>query len=184
MPEYNGIQILKYIESNKLEKFKNSIIVVSGEMNLILQIRNNPYLFSYIDKISGIEKILEEINSLIEIKENEKSSIEYKVCNELKILHYNFSYIGTKYLMETIILLYKNNKWEDIKLEKEIYPILSKKYKKSVNNIKTNIINATDLMYYDCSSDILNKYFRILDSQKPTPKAVISTITSKLKYKL
>lgn len=95
LPEYNGIQILKYIESNKLEKFKNSIIVVSGEMNLILQIRNNPYLFSYIDKISGIEKILEEINSLIEIKENEKSSIEYKVCNELKILHYNFSYIGT-----------------------------------------------------------------------------------------
>lgn len=184
LPKYNGIQILKYMESNKLVKFKNSVIVISGEMDLILQIRNNPYLFSYINKTSGIEKILVEINNLIKIKEDEKSSIEYKVFNELKNLHYNFSYNGTKYLMETILLLYKTNKWEDIKLEKEIYPILSKKYKKTVRNIKTNIIHATDLMYYDCSSDILNSYFKIFDSQKPTPKTVILTITSKLKYDL
>ena len=67
LPEYSGIQILKYMESNKLVKFKNSVIVISGEVDLILQIRNNPYLFSYINKISGIEKILVEINNLIKI---------------------------------------------------------------------------------------------------------------------
>lgn len=71
LPEYSGIQILKYMESNKLVKFKNSVIVISGEVDLILQIRNNPYLFSYINKTSGIEKILVEINNLIKIKEDE-----------------------------------------------------------------------------------------------------------------
>ena len=109
LPKFDGIQILNCMESNKLVKFKNSVIVISGEMDLILQIRNNPYLFSYIAKTSGIDKILMEIENLVNIKENEKSSIEYKIYNELKTLNYNFSYVGTKYLMETISLLYNTN---------------------------------------------------------------------------
>lgn len=184
LPHYTGIEILDYIESNKLIKYKNSIIVISGEIELLLKIRNNPYLYSCIDKISGFEKILREINTLIEIKEQEKNSSEYKICEELKKIHYNFSYVGTKYLIETILLLYNNDSMEGIKLEKEIYPIISKKYKKTVNNIKTNIINATDLMYYDCDSEILNQYFRICDDEKPTPKTVILTILNNLKYNL
>lgn len=148
LPKYNGNQILDYMESNKLVKFKNSVIVISGEIDLILQIRNSPYLFSYINKTSGMEKILQEIEKLITIKEDDKSLIEYKICNELETLHYNFSYVGTKYLMETILLLYNTKLWEDIKLEKDIYPIISKKYKKSVNNIKCNIIHATNEMFF------------------------------------
>lgn len=184
LPYYNGIEILDYMESNKLVKYQNSIIVISGEMESILQVRNNPYLYSCVDKISGFEKILGEINALVGIKEQEKNSLEYKICEELKKIHYNFSYIGTKYLIETILLLYDNSNMESIKLEKEIYPIISKKYKKTINNIKTNIINATDLMYYDCKSNILKEYFRICDDEKPTPKIVILTILTNLKYNL
>ena len=142
----NGIQILDYIESNKLTKFKNSIIAISDNMNLMLQIRNNPYLFSYITKTSGMKKIIKEIGALAKIKEDNESLIKRKICNELETLHYNFSYVGTKYLMETIFLLYNTKLWEDAKLEKEVYPIISKKYKKSVNNIKCNIIHATNEM--------------------------------------
>lgn len=180
LPYYNGIEILNYIEENNLTRYKNSIIVISSEIELIVQIRNNPYLYSYVNKISGYESTLKEINKLIEIKEQEKSSIEYRVCEELKKLHYNFSYVGTKYLEETILLMYNKNKWENTKLEKEVYPILSKKYKKTVNNIKTNIINATNLMCYDCEYSVLNDYFKILDNEKPTPKTVILTIMNKI----
>lgn len=184
LPHYNGIEILNYIETNNLIKYKNSIIVISGEVELLMQIRNNPYLYSYIDKMSGLDNALKEINKLIEVKEQEKSSIEYKICEELRKLHYNFLYIGTKYLEEYILLMYNKNNWENIKLEKDIYTILSKKYKKTVNNIKTNIINATDLMYYDCESNTLNEYFKIYDNEKPTPKVVISTIINNLKCKI
>lgn len=68
-----------------------------------------------------------------------------------------------------------------LKLEKEIYPKLSKKYKKTVNNIKTNIINATTIMFYDCESNILENYFGIRENEKPTPKTVVSTIIGNLK---
>lgn len=184
LPYYSGIGILNYIEENNLTRYKNSIIVISSEIELLVQIRNNPYLYSYVNKISGYENTLKEINKLIEIKEQEKSSIEYRVCEELKKLHYNFSYVGTRYLVEALLLMYNKNNWENIKLEKEIYPILSKKYKKTLNNIKTNIINATDLMCYDCEYKVLNEYFKISDNEKPTPKTVISTIMNKIKYNL
>lgn len=182
LPYYSGIEILNYIEENQLTKYKNSIIVISSEIELLVKVRNNPYLYSYVNKISGYENALKEINKLVEIKEHEKSSVEYRVCDELKKLHYNFSYVGTRYLVETILLMYNNNNWENAKLEKEVYPIISKKYKKTVNNIKTNILNATDLMYYDCEYKVLNEYFKISDDEKPTPKTVISTIMNKIKY--
>lgn len=181
LPKCNGIEILNYMESNKLVKFKNSVIVISGEMELILQIRNNPYLFSYITKTSGIKKILEEIESLLKIKEDNKSSIEYKICNQLETLHYNFSYVGTKYLMETILLLYNTELWEDTKLEKDIYPIISKKYKKSVNNIKCNIIHATNEMFFDCEQKKLLSYLKEYSSLKPGPKKIIFSVLEKLK---
>lgn len=184
LPSYNGIDILKYIQSNNLIKYKNSIIVISSHVNLITQIRNNPYLYTYIDKISGFDNVLSKINKLIEIKKLEKDSLEHRICKELETINYNFSYMGTKYLLETILLLYKEKNWEDIKLEKKIYPILSKKHHKTVNNIKTNIINATELMYCSNDSNMINKYFRFYDNEKPTPKLVISTIIDKLKYGL
>jgi len=184
LPHCSGIEILNFIESNKIVEYENSIIVISSEMNLMLQLKDNIYLYSYINKISGLEKILTEVQQLVEIKENEKSSIEYKVCTELKKLHYNFSYKGTRYLMEAILLLYNRNNFENVKIEKEIYPQISKKYKKTINNIKTNIINATDLMCYDCEQDILNKYFGIYNNEKPTPKMVIASIIDNIKYRL
>ena len=182
LPNYNGIDILKYIEDNNLIKYKNSIIVVSGEMELMIKIRNNSYLFSYIDKMYGLERVIQEINILIDKKENEKSSIEYKTYKELSKLHYNFSHVGTRYIVDTIILLYNYKEYKEIKLEKTIYPIIARKYKRTINNIKTNIINATNLMYYNCEISELDSYLNIYYDEKPTPKMVILTILNNLKY--
>ena len=181
MVNINEIQIFDYIESNKLIQFKNSIIVVSGENGTEVKLKNNAYLFSYISENSDISKIIMEIEKLAKIKEDEKSLIEYKICNELKHLQYNFSYVGTKYLMEAILLLYYNKLWEDIKLEKEIYPIISKKYKKSVNSIKCNIIYATNEMFFDCNQETLLSYLEEYSLLKPGPKKIIFSVLEKIK---
>ena len=181
MVNSNEVQIFDYIESNKLMQFKNSIIVVSGENGTEVKLKNNAYLFSYISENTDISKIIMEIEKLAKIKEDEKSLIEYKICNELKYLQYNFSYVGTKYLMEAILLLYYNKLWEDIKLEKEIYPIISKKYKKSVNSIKCNIIYATNEMFFDCNQETLLSYLEEYSLLKPVPKKIIFSVLEKIK---
>lgn len=65
-------------------------------------------------------------------------------------------------------------------LSKNIYPLIAKKYNKSVNNIHTNIKQATKYMYRDCDSNILKNYFCFYDDVKPTEKQVIYTILNKL----
>lgn len=179
-PHYIGLEILDYIETNNLTKYRDSIIIIAKEIEALFQIENNQYVYSYLDKITEFEEILAEINKLVEEKEN--TSIEIKVINELKKLNYNFTYIGTKYLIESIILLYNKENFEDAKLDKEIYLKLSKKHNKTVNNIKTNIIHATDSMRYDCELDKLNKYFGFFVDEKPTPKIVIFTVINNLKH--
>lgn len=78
IPEYNGIDILNYIENNNLEKFKSSIIVISGEIDMITKLRNNPYLYTIINKANGYDVILRELNNLIYIKEEEKNLLIIK----------------------------------------------------------------------------------------------------------
>lgn len=184
LPNYNGIEILYYIQKNNLTKYQDSIIAISGEMGLLSKLKGNSYLHSFISKVAGFEKITREINDLIEMKESEKYSIEYKVHKELEKLNFNFSYVGTQYLYETILILYNkyNDCFEDKKLEKNIYPIISKKYKKSVNNIKTNIINASNAMYYDCEYKILKEYFGVDYNEKPKPKEIVIKILNNIKY--
>lgn len=135
--------------------------------------------------MSGFDKIKKEINELIEIKNDKNYSIDYKVHIELEKLNFNFSYVGTQYLLEAIIILYNNyiNSFKKQKIAKNIYPIIAKRYKKTVNNIKTNIINVCDLMCYDCKYEVLKEYFGDVYNRKPTPKKIMITVLNKLKYK-
>lgn len=176
LPGNSGVDIIKDLEKNNYEKYKNSIIAISGEFTLLSQVMQSPYLYTYINKIVEFEQIIKIINELIEIKKSSKLSIEEKIKIELKKLKYNFSYIGTIYIYETILFLYSQSPNKKIKLEKQVYPILANKYNTTINNVKTNIINATNEMYYDCNVEILNKYLGIYYDEKPTPKEVISTI--------
>lgn len=182
IPQFNGVQILEEIERYNLVKYKGSVVVISGEISLISKVMHNTFLYTYINKICGFERIEKEITQLIEIKDQEKNTLENRIFKELQSLNYNFSYLGTQYIGDAIKLVYEYDNIENIKIEKNIYKKLAQKYKKTLNTIKTNIINATDLMYYDCDCTTLSKYFNIYHSEKPTPKVVITTIVKKLKY--
>lgn len=108
---------------------------------------------------------------------DEKKIKEIISC-ELRKIEYNFSYIGTKYLIEVICIII-TNKITEYDLQNDIYPILSKKYNTSVYNIKSDIRNATDKMYYDCEEKKLTEYMGHF--LKPTVKKVINSILKRLR---
>ena len=129
-------------------------------------------------KLSGIE-VLDMLAE--EKKEKYDKYISKTIYEELCLLNFNFSHIGTKYLADTIYILVKSNVEN---LSKEVYPILSKRYNKSILNIKCNLYSAVNSMYYDCESSILKNYFKFSEDMKPTTKLVANTISNKIKKRL
>lgn len=70
LPEYSGLDILEFlIRYNNI--YNNSVIVISGESEMILKVRNNPLVYSYINKGAGMENIIKEINQLVFLKKEE-----------------------------------------------------------------------------------------------------------------
>lgn len=184
LPGCSGIDILKIIEEKSIQKYSKSIIVISGEPEMLKLIQNNQFVYTFIPKGYGFEYILEKINTLIELKKLRKEPIENRIMFELRKVNYNFSYIGTKYLYESILIICTMFDHEKIKLEKKIYPLIAQRYHTTVSNVKTNIVNSTNEMYYDCRKDVLNHYFGLCDSEKPTPKEVISVIVAKIEHQM
>lgn len=174
----SGVDIIKYIESHKLDKYKNSIIVFSGETQLLNKIIHSSYLYSYILKGNGFNTLLKDIKSLIQLKNLETLNI--RIDTELKHLNYNFSYDGTKYLRETIIEIYKIKDHFDGNLNKNIYPIIARRYHKKTNTIYCDIKHATNLMTYDCNEQTLNSYLKKTYYSKPKINDIIYTILNKL----
>lgn len=108
--------------------------------------------------------------------------VKNKIKQELKKIAYNFSYKGTSYLVETIYILYRSfqKKPEECNLEDEIYPLVAEKYNTSANNVKCNIRNATDKMFYDCDEKVLREYLRDYEFSKPGAKRIAFKILERL----
>ena len=139
------------------------------------------YIFSYIKYSNDLTKIINILKKIILEKEhsNKESILENKIKRELRKLNFNFTYIGVRYLIDCIMIIYTKN-LEKINLKSTIFPILEKKYKKSINTIKADITHAIKMMYYECEEFIVLDYFQYLDMAKPTLKEVITTIIEKI----
>ena len=163
----NGIQIIQKIKSfNSLKK--PYIIIISGEIDLINSLIKQPNVYNIINKLQSKTEIYNLIKKFIfEFKFNEnETNIKNFIRNSLKNKGYNFKYKGTIYLLESIEYIYRNNNMDLLSnLEKNVYSYISHKYKKTVRNIKTNIVKATNYINY-------NNYY----CYKETPKEVISNI--------
>lgn len=159
------------------EKYKNIILFILSNKKINVEILNYPYI--YLDNLSDIK---EKIISIIAKKEK-KFNLRKEIQNELYYLGYNPKYYGTQYLIDVISILYTNDNFDDDKLEKYIYPIIAKKYNKTVNTIKCNIINATNIMVCECQEGKLLKYLEYYSYSKPGPKKIIERILIKIQEK-
>lgn len=178
----SGVDIINFIEKENLYKYKNSIIVFSGETTLLKKVIHSHYLFSYILKGNGYNHLLNELKLLIKSKEDiiNIQELNKKIDKELKYLNYNFSYSGTKYLRESIIEIYKIKENFDGNLSKNIYPIIGKRYHKNPNTIYCNIKKATNAMFFDCNEQILKKFLNTTYFVRPKVNEIIMIILNKI----
>lgn len=176
LPDISGIEIIKFVEKNDLTKYLHSIIVLANNINP--EVNNNPYVYDCLIKPIDYSKLSQTIIQLIREK-NKSQIILNKIENELTKLNFNFSHVGTNYLIDCISILHEKNSIR-FNLSKEIYPILAQKYDTNINTIKCDILHSTVYSYCECEEDFLSSYYRLYPLTKPKPKYIISTILSKL----
>lgn len=170
LPDSTGIEFIEEIERLNLVT-KPNIIIISGETSLIKEIKNR-YNFYTISKLESEEFIFNRIKQVIaEIRYlKAEKQISKEIVTQLLDIGYNFKYKGTQYIFESISYIYKSNNIELLdNLEQNVYKYIGYKYKKTINNVKTNIIKATNHVQRN-KSDGINL----------TPKAIISDILIKI----
>lgn len=109
-------------------------------------------------------------------------TIKIRIMKELNYMGYDISLYGTQYLTEAIYIIINQNEIDTINLNKEIYPILSQKYKKSINNIRCAVQYATKMMYCRVSIKKMMEDFHFCEDTKPTIKQVIYVVLNKISY--
>lgn len=171
LPDNNGIEIIKKVKSINCVK-EPEIIIISEDKQLMNKVISDYKIYNIISKLEKddiLHRKIEEIIRNIYISNN-KGNIRAFISNELEKIGYNWKYKGTHYILEAIIYIYQSNNMDLLdNLEKNVYKYISYHYNKSVNNIKTNIIKATN--YIDKDKQYI---------ENPTPKLVISDILNKL----
>ncbi len=178
LSDTSGLLILKYIENNNIKSLENSIIIRTGHIDFINKIRSNPYIFSYSFKGSSTDMLIKDIQKLVDNKKFliDSTSLQNQINILLSKLHFNFSHLGTKYLSECIYEALSISDKYNIILEKDLYPVIARKYNKTSYNIKGNIIKSINSMYYDCDEKILKEFLHTTTlSSPPTVKEFITT---------
>ena len=184
MPTYSGIDLLKKLKNDKTISIPK-IIVVSGDINTLSYNNLEKYnIVTCLYKGSSVSELADKITNILEEieKSNKLEILNGRIYEELMKLNYNTKHSGTTYIRESIEFILTREDCSLIdNLEKNVYPHIAKMHKKSVGNIKNNIVKATNNMYFECNIDYLLNYFSFTDDMKPTPKIVISTILNKIK---
>lgn len=182
LSDMSGIEVIDYISKNHIEKYKNSIIIFTSEMQLLRKVYQNEYVFNYCTKTNSVNYIISIINELIVQKKEVQyyNFIKEQIKAELEMLHFKFSYTGTKYLYDIIYECFKQKKLYDINLKKEIYPVISKRYGRTINTIKSNIFQAISIMYCEIDINLLSNYLGYEIIEKPKAKDIINSVLKKI----
>lgn len=183
MPKLNGIDTLNKIYNAHL-KHCPKIIIISGENHLINKIVHHPLITDIIDKTETMDTIYSKLKDY----ENSlnysyiREDLARKIYSELIYIGYSPSHLGTQYIKECILEIYENKNYDILQnLESYVYKKIAYIHGKSIQNIKSNIVKATNFMYLESDISVIRKYFHFSDNQKkPSPKKVISTILNNL----
>ena len=194
IPKFSGTQILKYLETTRKEEYNKSVIVISEKKQLIEEIVNNSVVFTFITKTEILDEVVKKVNEISIEKEillkkiqklkRKRIKIVQKIDKELYNLGYNIKYIGTNYLSDDIYLLYFLKNKKNIKLERDIYPIIAKNNNTTINTVKCDIIKATNLIRNNTYSQEIKEHFGWIFDEKIKPKAVMNVILKKLQQEM
>ena len=159
-----------------------------------LQINNIVLLYDSLDNID--ERVIEDKKFILKERslENVKALLSYdtsdendsflvlytkkRILNEIKGLKFEVTNIGVQYLIDCILLIKCNDALYN--LEKDIYPIVAKKYNVTSNKVKWNIYSCINNMSRNNSMERINRYLGFSYNRTPTPKVLIFTIVNKI----
>lgn len=179
MPKIDGLSIIKKIISEKKKKIPY-IIIITAFKDKINFFMNNKNIYGIIDKGSGFSNLITEINRYLNniCNELKEENAENKTKQELANFEFNFSNLGTIYLIDTINYALEKEK---INLEGDIYLKVAKKYKVTVMNIKWNIEKSIKSMKRYTDNKIIEKYFNIDNINNLTIKNFITIVSNKIR---
>lgn len=177
----SGIDIIKKLQNNN-PTTAPKVIAISNNNKLTNELRKISIVADIIDKCESYNQICNKIQDCIQ-EQNfliNEFSIKEIIIKELSYIGYNFKHKGSQYIMEAILFIYTDTKDFYLlnNLEENIYKYIAYKHNTSINNVKTNIIRATELAYICQDEKIINKYFNMEIKMKP--KDVISKILTEI----
>lgn len=73
LPDISGVDIINSISKNNLKKYEKSIILISGENQMLLQILKSPYIYTYFTKPANLKEVSNNINQLAKMKDLENN---------------------------------------------------------------------------------------------------------------
>lgn len=181
-----------------IRKYKPHLLIINSDivdMDQILKLRYKPPFVAFTEnptksaikkyflKNTDIKLVQKKVKQII--AENSFAQTKEKIITDFAKLKFNFSRVGTTYLMECILYSYKHKKtFLYDNLEKNIYPIIGKKFNTSAVNVKWTIVKSINEMYdRNCSENSLSTvadYFYFTKGTKPTAKIILSTVLAKL----
>lgn len=140
---------------------------------------NDAIIFKVNSKNNKNDLMIVVVDERNRIKKVSEKTLRSRIKDELKSLKYNYSYKGTKYLEESIYLLYKKG-YEKDNLSKDIYPIIAKKYNAKIQTVKCDIIQASANSYYECEQEKMEAYFGLELTSKPKTKDIMFAVMRNL----
>ena len=183
--KFKNIDII-FANNNFMKKYQKKLKKYQHKIILVFNTENDNCLKDELFYIYKSYKAKDIVNIIYKVfKKNNKhfeneAMIKDVIKKELKYLGYNPKYCGTRYLLDVVYILLNNGERNCESLEKNIYPIIARKYNKDFHNIKCNIVNATDSMICECEEQKLVEYLGFYKYTKPGPKKIMEAMISNI----
>ena len=188
MPNKDGVEVLKYIKENKIEK-KTIVLTSYNTQEIIRKVSElgadyfilKPFELSFLEV-----KINEVLNNYGINGENidlYNNNLQISITKTLHELGVPSHIKGYQYIREGVSIIYSNPRIVG-GITKELYPQIAEKYNSTSSRVERAIRHAIEISWNRANWDLMEELFGYsvdIDKAKPTNSEFIVTIADKLR---
>lgn len=188
MPNKDGIEVLKYIKQEKIDK---KIIVLTSYntpdmIRKVSELGADYFILKPFELDLLQEKILEVSNNYVTSGDNinlYSSNLQLSITNALHELGVPSHIKGYQYIREGVSIVYNNPRIIG-GITKELYPEIAEKFQSTSSRVERAIRHAIEISWNRANWDFMQELFGYsvdIDKAKPTNSEFIVTIADKLR---